>query len=177
MNLILAVIVAATTAAVGTSNVVDVVGSAAPVAAVGGSAKITSASTYYDRKEGFAFFSGNVFVDDAKYQLHADRAYVFMDGTNELKKIVALGHVAMTNENKRAYGDKVSYYRDPGMVVLDAGNGIVAEVREENPDGPRVIRGKKIKFWTTTQQVVVIDPNIDFPTQGGLGGLKETLGK
>ena len=65
-------------------------------------AKITSASTYYDRKEGVAIFSGRVHVDDEEYQLHAEKAYVFMDGTNELKRIVALGNVAMTNEWLRA---------------------------------------------------------------------------
>ena len=152
----------------------------AAAAATQGSAKITSASTYYDRKEGFAYFSGNVFVDDGKYQLHADRAYVFMDGTNELKRIVAIGSVAMTNEARRAYGAKASYYRDPGMVVLYAGDGVPAEVREEHPDGPRVVRGKKIKFWTESEQVEVLEAEISSPNRGGLDelkGMKEKIGK
>ena len=142
-----------------------------------GPAKITSASTYYDRKEGFAYFSGNVFVDDGKYQLHAERAYVFMEGTNELKRIVAMGGVAMTNENRRAYGAKASYYRDPGMVVLYAGDGVVAEVREEHPDGPRVVRGSKIKFWTGSEQVEVLEAEISSPSRGGIGDLKGLNGK
>ena len=152
----------------------------AAAAATQGSAKITSASTYYDRKEGFAYFSGNVFVDDGKYQLHADRAYVFMDGTNELKRIVAIGSVAMTNDARRAYGAKASYYRDPGMVVLYAGDGVPAEVREERPDGPRVVRGRKIKFWTESEQVEVLEAEISSPNRGGLGelkGMKEKIGK
>ena len=142
-----------------------------------GPAKITSASTYYDRKEGFAYFSGKVFVDDGKYQLHADRAYLFMDGTNDLKRIVAIGGVAMTNENRRAYGAKASYYRDPGMVVLYAGDGVVAEVREEHPDGPRVVRGSKIKFWTGSEQVEVLEAEISSPSRGGIGDLKGLNGK
>lgn len=149
----------------------------AAAAATQGSAKITSASTYYDRKEGFAYFSGNVFVDDGKYQLHADRAYVFMDGTNELNRIVAIGGVAMTNELRRAYGAKASYYRDPGMVVLYAGDGVPAEVREEHPDGPRVVRGKKIKFWTGSEQVEVLEAEISSPSRNGLGDLKGKIGK
>ena len=148
----------------------------AVVAATQGPAKITSASTYYDRKEGFAYFSGNVFVDDGKYQLHADRAYVFMDGTNDLKRIVAIGSVAMTNDTKRAYGAKASYYRDPGMVVLYSGDGVPAEVREEHPDGARVVRGKKIKFWTESEQVEVLEAEISSPTKGGLGELKGKIG-
>lgn len=144
----------------------------AAAAAAQGSAKITSASTYYDRKEGFAYFSGKVFVDDGKYQLHADRAYVFMEGTNELKRIVAIGNVALTNENRRAYGAKASYYREPGMVVLYAGDGTPAEVREEHPEGPRVVKGKKIKFWTGSEQVEVVEAEISSPTRGGIGDLK-----
>lgn len=129
-------------------------------------ARITAAKTYYDRKEGFALFSGKVHVDDVRYQLHADKAYVFMDSTNELKRIVALGHVAVTNENKRAYGAKASYYRNHGMVVLYSGDGRVAEVREEAADGNRVVRGSKIKFWIDSEQVEVVDATITAPPQG-----------
>ena len=57
--------------------------------------KITSDSTVYNRKEGLACFNGNVFVDDEQYQLHADRVFVMMEGTNELKRIVAVGNVAI----------------------------------------------------------------------------------
>ena len=150
---------------------------AAATAVAGGTAKITAGSAYYDRKEGFAYFSGKVFVEDATYSIHADRAYVFMNGTNDLKRIVAIGNVAMTNENKRAYGAKASYYRAPGMVVLTAPDGGYAEVREEKPEGPQIVRGRKIKFWTETKQVEVIDANITAPTKNVMGGMKNTLGR
>ena len=148
---------------------------AAANVAVGGTAKITSASTYYDRKEGFAYFSGHVFVDDVKYQLHADRAYVFMSGSNDLHRIVAMGNVAITNETKRAYGAKASYYRDPGMVVLYGGEGQAAEVRDETPKGAQVVRGKKIKFWTESEQVEVMEAEISAPSGGGVDALKGAL--
>ena len=138
---------------------------------VGGDVKITSASTYYDRKEGFAYFSGGVFVSDKDYQLHADRAYVFMDGTNELNRIVALGHVALTNETRRATGAKVSYYRNPGMVVLYGGDGVTAEVRETTPEGDRIVRGNKIKYWTNAKQVEVLESEIVAPSGGAAGKL------
>ena len=151
--------------------VVDVVATNAPAKAASRPAKISSKTTYYDRKEGFAVFSGNVHVDDERYQMHADKAYVFMDGTNELTRIVALGHVAITNENRRAYGAKASYYRNPGMAVLYGSDDVVAEVREAAPDGDRVVRGSKIKFWIDSEQVEVIDGEINAPTKdaGGLG--------
>ena len=139
--------------------------------------RITAGSTYYDRKEGFAYFNGNVAVVDPQYQLHADRAFVYMGGTNDLRKIVALGHVAITNETKRAYGTKASYYRDTGMVVLYSGNGITAEVRDETPNGDRVVRGKKIKFWTGTRQVEVVEAEITAPSQGGMDAVRGMMGR
>lgn len=159
MNLILAVLLAAATPSVIKT------------------AKITSETTYYDRKEGIACFRGNVFVDDSEYQLHADRAYVFMDGTNELRRIVAIGNVAMTNGTKRAYGAKASYYREPGMVVLYAGDDKPAEVSDETAQGPQTVRGKKIKFWMGTEQVEVLESELIAPRQGGIGGLKGMIGR
>ena len=133
-----------------------------------GSTRITAASTYYDRKEGFVCFNGNVAVVDAQYQLHADRAFVLMGETNSLKRIVAFGHVAITNETKRAYGAKASYYRDTGMVMLYSDGKTAAEVRDETPDGDQVVRGRKIKFWTGSRQVEVLEADISAPAGGGM---------
>jgi lipopolysaccharide transport protein LptA len=134
-------------------------------------AKITSRSTYYDRKEGFACFNGEVHVDDERYQMHADKAYVFMEGTNDLKRIVALGNVALTNDTKRAYGAKLSYHRNPGLVILYGGDGKLAEVRDESKDGDQVVKGAKIKFWIDAEQVEVIESDISVPAKSG-GNLK-----
>ena len=141
-------------------------------------AKITSRSTYYDRKEGIGVFTGNVHVDDEEYQMHADKVYLFMKGTNELDRIVAVGNVAMTNDTKRAYGAKVSYYRNPGLVVLYSGDGITAEVRDAAKSGEQVVRGKKIRFWTNSEQVEVLEAEITAPSEQATGGgLKNVLGK
>jgi lipopolysaccharide transport protein LptA len=139
-------------------------------------ARITSATTYYDRKEGVIFFDRNVYVDDEQYQLHADRAYVFTEGTNDLRRIVAMGHVAMTNETRRAYGTKASYYRKEGMVVLYGDAARPAEVRDESKVEDQVVKGSKIKFWIDSEQVEVLDADISAPVSGGVGGLgKEAI--
>lgn len=134
-------------------------------------ARITSASTYFDRKEGVGIFEGRIHVDDEEYQLHADKAFVFMNGTNELSRIVAIGNVAITNEMRRAYGGKASYYRDNGMVVLYSDKDRPAEVREVKGEGDQVVRGSKIKFWIDSEQVEVIDADISAPSGNG-GGFK-----
>ena len=144
-------------------------------------AKITAARTLYDRREGVAYFEGGVCVDDEEYQMHADRVYVFLEGTNELKRIVALGSVAMTNGMRRAYASKASYYRRSSMVVLDSQGGSPAEVRDESKGEAQSVRGSKIRFWTDSEQVEVVGADISAPVKGGvkggLGGLKEALGK
>ena len=143
----------------------------------GGSVRISSDRTYYDRKEGFACFTGKVSVEDPEYQLHADRAFVYMGGTNDLKRIVALGNVAITNGTKRAYGAKATYQRENGVIILRAGEGGPAEVRETDSDGDRVLRGKTIKFWTGSQQVEVLEAEISAPSKGSLDSVKGMLGR
>ncbi len=66
------------------------------------------------------------------------------------------------------------------MVVLYAGDDAPAEVREVHPDGDRVVRGKKIKFWTGSEQVEVLEAEMSTPSKGGLGdfgALKGKIGK
>ena len=144
-------------------------------ARTGRPARITSATTYYDRKEGVVFFDRNVHVDDEQYQLHADRAYVFTEGTNDLRRIVAIGHVALTNELRRAYGTKISYYKKEGMVVLYGNAARPAEVRDESKVEPQVVKGSKIKFWIDSEQVEVIDADISAPISGASGDLKQVI--
>lgn len=138
-------------------------------------AHITSATTYYDRKEGVIFFDKNVYVDDEQYQLHADRAYVFISGTNDLRRIVAVGNVSLTNDLRRAYGTKVSYYKEGGMVVLYGNAERPAEVRDETKSEPQVVKGSKIKFWINSEQVEVIDADISAPVSGASSDFKQAI--
>ena len=136
---------------------------AAPATTTLSMAKISAASTFYDGKAGFVFFDRNVAVEDERYQLHADKAYVFLDGTNELKRIVAVGNVAMTNETRRAYGGRASYHKSRDLVVLYADESGVAEVRDETPEGARIVRGKRIRFWIGSEQVEVLEAEMTAP--------------
>ena len=145
-------------------------------AATGRPARITSATTFYDRKEGIIYFDKDVYVDDEQYQLHADKAYVFLSGTNDVRRIVAIGNVAMTNDTKRAYGVKVSYYKEGGMVVLYGGEDRPAEVRDEAKEQDQVVRGRKIKFWIDSEQVEVMEADIEAPTSGfGKEGFQKAI--
>ena len=141
-------------------------------------AKVTSDSTIYNRKEGIASFVGHVHVDDEQYQMHADRVYLFLEGTNDLKRIVAIGNVAMTNEARRAYGAKATYSKKNGLVVLYSGDGVTAEVRDESKEQPQIVRGKRIRFWVGSEQVEVDEADLTGAAPaGGADSLKKALGK
>ena len=171
-------------------------------------AKITSDTTVYNRKEGIASFEGHVHVDDEQYQMHADRVFLFFDvdkdstngvhrakGTNDVHKaakgtddmrraagdvrrVVAIGHVAMTNDAHRAYGSKATYSKKNGLVVLYSGDGITAEVRDESKAQPQIVRGKRIRFWIDSEQVEVDEADLTGAApSGGAASLKKALGK
>lgn len=171
-------------------------------------AKITSDTTVYNRKEGIASFEGHVHVDDEQYQMHADRVFLFFDvdkdstngvhrakGTNDVHKavkgtddmrraagdvrrVVAIGNVAMTNDAHRAYGAKATYSKKNSLVVLYSGDGITAEVRDESKAQPQIVRGKRIRFWIDSEQVEVDEADLTGAApSGGAASLKKALGK
>ena len=138
---------------------------------------ITADRTDYDRKEGVVLFDRNVYVDDEQYQMHADRLFLFLDGTNDLKRLVAIGHVAITNEDKRAYCARATFNKKLGRVVMYSSDEITAQLHEEGKKGSDV-KGEKITFWLNSEQVEVENPVITMP--GGFGGqesMKKLIGK
>ena len=140
-------------------------------------ALITADRTDYDRKEGVVLFDRNVHVDDSQYQMHADRLFLFLEGTNELKRLVAIGHVAITNEDKRAYCARATFNKKLGRVVMYSSDEITAELREEGKKGSDV-KGEKITFWLDSEQVEVENPVITMPGGfGGQGNVKKLIGK
>ena len=155
-------------AAVLATNGVETAGTPNAAAKVSPPARITSDSTFYDRKEGIAVFKGHVHVDDVDYQMHAERAYVFMNvASNTLSRIAATGAVALTNGTKRAYGEKVTYHRENGLVVLHGTDETPAVVVDDVEGGPRTAKGRKIRFWIDREQVEVLEAVLSAPRPAG----------
>lgn len=130
---------------------------------------ITSGTSDYDRKEGVIMFAKNVFVDDVEYKLHADRIFVFLDGTNELKRIVADGNVAMTNDSRVGTCAKATYNRSTSKVVLYGDGRSVLARLEDNGSRKSVVTGRKITFWTDAEQVEVEGSTIEVDATGAGG--------
>lgn len=143
------------------------------------SVKITSERTDYDRREGVIMFDKNVFVEDAEYQMHSDQLYVFLDGTNELKRIVAIGNVSITNETRVGSCAKAAYTRKIGKIVMYGdGEGVMARLADLGKRKSEV-EGRKITFWIDSEQVEVEGSTVTLDTGGfgGKEGAKKLLGK
>ena len=138
--------------------------------------KITSIRTDYDRMAGVILFDGTVFVDDTEYKMHSDQLYVFLDGTNELKRIVAIGNVAITNELRSGTCAKATYSKPTGKVVM-YGDGAETYARlVDNGKKKSELLGRKITFWTDTEQVEV-EGSVVKMEAGSVGDAKKLLGK
>ena len=161
------------------AETVDAPATDADAAAQPRSVKITSARTDYDRKQGVIMFDENVFVDDAEYQMHADQLYVFLDGTNDLKRIVAIGHVAITNDLRAGTCAKATYTKATQKIVMYGdGDGTTARLAD-NGRRRSEVEGRKITFWIDSEQVEVEGSTVtlDAGSLGGKDGAKKLLGK
>ena len=142
--------------------------------------KVTSDRSTYLRKEGVLAFEGNVCVDDVEFKMHAREVNLFLEGTNELKRVVAIGDVVVTNGFRNGSCAKATYNKALSKVVLygDPKTGVLAVLRDE---GKRksMVEGRKITFWVDTEQVEVEGSTVtvDAGNLDAKGGAKGLFGK
>ena len=143
------------------------------------SVKITSERTDYDRKQGVIMFDKDVFVEDVEYQMHADQLYVFLDGTNDLKRIVAIGNVAITNDLRVGTCAKATYTKATSKIVMYGDGAETLAKLSDNGKRKSEVEGRKITFWIDSEQVEVEGSTItlDTGTLGGKEEAKKLLGK
>ena len=154
-------------------------GAEAAKSMVPNSVTITSDRTDYDRREGVIMFDSNVFVDNADYQMYADQLYVFLDGTNELKRIVAIGNVSITNETRVGSCAKAAYTKSVGKIVMYGDGKDVMATLADTGKRKSEVEGRKITFWIDSEQVEVEGSTVtlDAGGIGGKDGAKKLLGK
>ena len=144
-------------------------------ALTGRAAVITADRTDYDRKEGVILFDRNVFVDDEQYQMHAERLFVFLDGTNDMKRLVALGNVAITNEDKSAWCTKAVYTKAASRIVMYGDAQHPAWLRDaggKSGDASEV-RGLRITYWIDSGLATVEKSVITLPGLKGTNSPKD----
>ncbi len=135
---------------------------------------ITADKIEFDNKEGVILLDNNVLVDDERFVLRSKRLLVFLDGTNDVKQILAVGNVVITNENRIASCDKAVYTKENGQVVM---TGNARLLNGGNRGGE--VRGERITFWLDDERMevsagskVVLPPGT-FRKAGDIGALGE----
>jgi len=133
------------------------------------SARITSRMSDFDRAEGVVMFEGDVFVrysDDST--MSADRLFMFLSGSNELARVVALGNVVISNETRTGTCALATYRRKRGEIeMFGDGRGTLAHLVERGQDDSE-LEGTRIKFWMDSEQVEVDNSQIGVRNNEGV---------
>ena len=133
--------------------------------------RITSKSADYDREAGMAMFDGDVRVEHAgEYTMNADSVYAVMASSNELRRVVAVGGVTITNAARVGTCAMAKYSRAGRMIEM-FGDGKGARARLVDAGGGRhdELEGDRIRFWLDAEQVEVENSTI---TTGRKEGMK-----
>lgn len=152
-----------------------------------GSLEIRSDRADYDNKAGVAMFDGHVALDAVvrgeKYTMNAAQMYVFFEGTNDLKRVVAIGDVAVTNGLRTGSCAKATFAKSANRVTMYGGDdGTPAVLANADPRQKGDVTGRRIRFWLDSEQVEVEGSTVTLDTgrleKDGRGrGLKGLFGK
>ena len=91
-------------------------------------------------------------------------------GGTSLKRLVAIGHVSITNEARSAYCARATYTKKTGKIVMYGNDEITPWILDpQQSKTPQY--GEKITFWTVSEQVEVEKPVLSGSALGkGKGG-------
>lgn len=131
---------------------------------------LTSKRADYDRHEGVVMFEERVFLDNSEYQFAADRLFAFLQGTNELKRVVALGNVSVTNGSNNGSCDRATYVRSKARITMYGQSPDKPAALEDSSKGKdrNRLEGDKISFWIDSEQVEVENSRITVDSGGKL---------
>lgn len=138
-------------------------GAAIPADAVA-SLQVTGRACDLDREAGLALFEGEVVVNySAAGTMCADRLYLFMAGSNELSRVVAVGSVSITNEQRVGTCQQAVYRRAKNEIeMFGDGQSAMARLVDGAAREQNALEGEKIRYWLDTEQVEVERSTITF---------------
>jgi lipopolysaccharide export system protein LptA len=109
---------------------------------------ITSDTVEANQRQSTVTFKGNVVAKQEDTTLYANTLVIYYDPeTKKLKEIVATGNVKVVQLQRRATGQKATFYQDENKVLLE-GEAVARE-------GDNVIRGERITFYVDEERSVV----------------------
>jgi lipopolysaccharide transport protein LptA len=118
---------------------------------------ITSDLMEVDYKEYVAAFDNNVHVTDPQFEMTCDRMLVFFEGTNHIKRIIAINHVVMTQPDRNATCDKAVYEHASGKITM-TGSPVVNHGNDH-------WTGTELTVWLSDQRVTGKDARLTISSE------------
>lgn len=112
-----------------------------------GGMTIVSDRIEYDYKELIIAFDDHVKVTDPRFTMTCDRMLVFLEGTNQIKRVIAIGNVDGTQPDRHATCDRAVYERATGEIVM-TGSPVLTR-------GADRVTGAKITVFQNDQRVII----------------------
>lgn len=119
---------------------------------------ITAKRVDYDNKEGVIVFDEDVVVDNEQFVLKSDRLFVFMQGTNDVDRILADGNVSITNLNRAATCDKAVFTKKDGQIVMTGRATLMT-----GGERAGIVTGDKIVIWIDDERMEVSPGRVTLP--------------
>lgn len=138
--------------------------------------RVSAGRADYDRGAGVVMLEGSVQVEDPEYHIASEQAFVFLEGTNGLKRVVALGGVAVRSGQREGSCDRAVYDRAAHQLTLfaDPAKGVAARIADRG-ERKGELEGAKITFRPDDEQVEIENAVIRVETGRG-SGLGQILG-
>ena len=104
------------------------------------------------------------------YAVNILTLFMFLSKSNELSRVVALGHVVVTNAQRSGACAMATYRRRRGEIeMFGDGKGALARLVDGGEDAS-VLEGERIKFWVDAEQVEVDCSRISVEQRKGAAG-------
>lgn len=100
--------------------------------------EITSDRGEVDYKEMVVAFDGNVHVVDPRYELTCERMLVFMEGTNQINRVICNGKVEVTQPGRHASCERAVYEHATGAIVMTGNPVVMTDVKMGRTTWPKV---------------------------------------
>ncbi len=119
--------------------------------------KITSDIMTFSEQKKEAVFTGNVYVKHPDFQIWSEKLVGHLaakttakaeNPMGELEKVVALGKVKILYSNKEGFGEKVTFYTQKEMIVMEGWPRI--------KDGKNSLSGKIIRLYLRENRSEVV---------------------
>ena len=109
---------------------------------------VVSDTVEANQKENTVIFEGNVVAKQEDTTLYANTLVIrYGAETKKLREIMAIGNVKIVQLDRRATGQKATFYQEENKVVLD-GDAVVRE-------GDNEVRGERVTFYVNEERSLV----------------------